>query len=253
MIKDFSKLKFDIIIEAGQSNAEGCGFGKIDNHFKPNPRVWYMNKDFTISAASEHINFRRNIVCASLDLSFCDEYIASSLLEEDRNLIVIRSAVGGTGFHNDDLWGLQGNLFHAMMDMTDSILALNPENRVKALLWHQGERETRFNISFEEHYQNMSRLITKVRAKYGPKLPFIAADFVPIWKASMEPSSGIIASANKKVCEDAGFSSFVETDGLLSNREENGPEWETIHFGISSQYELGRRYFKAYTSILGLK
>ena len=30
MLKDFSKENYDIIIQAGQSNSEGFGFGKTD-------------------------------------------------------------------------------------------------------------------------------------------------------------------------------------------------------------------------------
>lgn len=53
MLKDFSKENYDIIIQAGQSNSEGFGFGKTDAPYEPNDRVWYMNRRFTISRAGE--------------------------------------------------------------------------------------------------------------------------------------------------------------------------------------------------------
>ena len=49
MLKDFTKESFDILIQAGQSNSEGYGFGPVDNPYQPNDRVWYLNGDFTIT------------------------------------------------------------------------------------------------------------------------------------------------------------------------------------------------------------
>lgn len=56
MLKDFSKENYDIIIQAGQSNSEGCGLEKTDSPYVPNDRVWYMNGDFSISCACELVN-----------------------------------------------------------------------------------------------------------------------------------------------------------------------------------------------------
>ena len=56
MLKDFTKESFDILIQAGQSNSEGYGFGPVDDPFRPEDRVWYLNGDFTISPAAEIVN-----------------------------------------------------------------------------------------------------------------------------------------------------------------------------------------------------
>ena len=55
MLRDFTKDKFDIIIQAGQSNSEGYGFGPIDDPYQPDGRVWYLNQDRTISLAAEKV------------------------------------------------------------------------------------------------------------------------------------------------------------------------------------------------------
>jgi glutamate 5-kinase len=49
MLKDFTKEKFDIIIQAGQSNSQGTSFGDTSNPWIPDERVWYMNENDTIS------------------------------------------------------------------------------------------------------------------------------------------------------------------------------------------------------------
>ena len=39
MLKNFTNEKYDIIILAGQSNAEGSGFGPVEDPFVPDERV----------------------------------------------------------------------------------------------------------------------------------------------------------------------------------------------------------------------
>jgi len=45
MLKDFSKEKFDILIQAGQSNSQGWGFGAVAAPYVPNGDAWYLNPD----------------------------------------------------------------------------------------------------------------------------------------------------------------------------------------------------------------
>ena len=73
MLKDFTKEKFDIIIQAGQSNADGTGFGNTDEPYVPDGRVWYMNGDDTISLAVEKVN--GNGIQSNFSLPFAREYI----------------------------------------------------------------------------------------------------------------------------------------------------------------------------------
>lgn len=103
MLKDFAQEKFDIIIQAGQSNSEGYGFGPVDNPYTPDGRVWYMNENDTISLAVEKVAF--NGIQANFGLPFAREYINAGYLAEGRSLLILRAAVGGTGFQ-DHRWGL---------------------------------------------------------------------------------------------------------------------------------------------------
>ena len=91
---DFTKEKFDIVIQAGQSNAEGCGKGPLDEpvytvdgdimHLSPeftvtiatvdgfeNLFVTYADKPFDISCADEHLNGGET--AADFSLTFADK------------------------------------------------------------------------------------------------------------------------------------------------------------------------------------
>ena len=39
---DLLKEKFDIFIQGGQSNAEGCGKGQVEKPFIPNESICYL-------------------------------------------------------------------------------------------------------------------------------------------------------------------------------------------------------------------
>lgn len=253
MLHDFTQDKFDVIIQAGQSNSEGYGFGPTDAPYQPDGRIWYLNQDGTITLAAEKaVN---NEIQSNFGLSFAREYVGAGKLAEGRKLLIIRAAVGGTGFL-DNRWKPADDLFLQMMNMIRTALALNPENRLVVLLWHQGETDAGHRATFEQHYGHLSTLLRLVREAYGaPDLPFIAGDFVQDWKSKNAEPCVPVVDAMRAVCRDCGNGGFVETDGLNSNLQEgiNHPFcWtDDIHFSRRAIYELGLRYFAEYKRIVG--
>lgn len=251
MLKDFSKENYDIIIQAGQSNSEGFGFGKTDAPYEPNDRVWYMNGDFTISRAGEIVN--QNEIQSTYALEFARLYMEKGYLEDKRKLLILRASVGGTGF-SDHHWGKNDDLYLRMTDMIKTALSLNSENKLTALLWHQGESDAVFNADYDTHYRNLDTLISSVRKKFNvPNLPFIAGDFVHQWKNENLEICMPVVNAIRDICKDCGSGYFVETDGLLSNIQENNYSLlgkdDIIHFSRNALYKLGKRYFKAFDTI----
>ncbi len=252
MLKDFAKESFDIIIQAGQSNSEGYGFGNVEDPYEPNDRVWYMNNDFTISCATEKV--AGNEIQSNYALSFAREYLSSGLLKEGRKLLILRTSVGGTGFLCND-WNLTGRLYLRMMDMIHTALTLNKENRAVVLLWHQGETDAQLGATYSVHYNHLMGLLESVRREFEiSELPFVAADFVHHWKNENVDICTPVVNAVRDVCQKCGHGAFVDTDGLLSNFQElrrNPLGWEdTIHFSRKSLYILGKRYFKTFLSLL---
>lgn len=254
MLKDFTQEKFDIIIQAGQSNSEGTSCGPVERPYEANDRVWYLNGNFTISQAAEVVWVNETV--GNFGLSFAREYVEQGLLQEGRKLLILRCAVGGTGFL-DNHWKMTDDLYLRMIEMISTALALNKENRLVAFLWHQGETDAILNASREIHYNHLMTLLRSVCDKFEvPEIPFVAGDFVQDWKSeNMEVSVPVIA-AIKDVCAEYPYGAFVETDGLKSNRQENNrctlgwPDPDPIHFSRKAIYELGCRYFAAYQEIL---
>ncbi len=252
MLKDFREEIFDIIVQAGQSNAEGYGCGPVDTPYQPKDSVWYLDGDFTITKAAERV--MKNETHGNFSLSFADRYLQDGRLTEGRKLLILRSAVGGTGFY-DRRWGMKDDLYLRMMEMIRTALSLNPKNRVIAFLWHQGETDVEGKMSYQTYYDHLSSLLDSVRTEFNVQnLPFVAGDFVPSWKSKKaEEACANIVNAIQDVCNNLGCGKFVTTEGLLSNYEELGRptlNWDdTIHFSRKSQYELGNRYYDAFSEI----
>ncbi len=267
MLKDFTKEKFDIIIQAGQSNAEGNGMGTVLEPYIPDTRVWMMNgpldkNEFTIDIAAETV--RQNEVVSNFIFSFVRKYVNAGLLPEDRKLLILHTAVGGTGFI-DGQWKTTDIYYLRMMEIIRTALALNPENRLVGLLWHQGESDSLFKASFDVHYEHLMTLVRSVREEFkAPNLPFVAADFVHDWRDKNIQVCTPVIDAIRAVCKDCGHGTFVETDGLTSNVQQMckltphlsrlAPHLisqiaDDIHFSRNALYQLGERYFDAFQTL----
>ena len=246
MLRNFNQEQFDIVIQAGQSNAEGCGLGVAETPFNQTDDIWYLNNDFSLSKTKEEVY--GNEIVGNYSLSFCAKYIENAKLDKSRKLLVIRAAIGGTGFL-DNHWKLEDDLFLRMMEMIKTALLLNSKNRLVAFLWHQGETDATLNATKQVHFDNLSTLVNKVRNTFNcAKLPFIVGDFVNQWKSDNIEICKPVISAIKDVCTSIGNAKFVETSELLSNDQKVG-NGDTIHFCRDAINKLGEKYFDAFNEI----
>lgn len=255
MLKDFTQEKFDIIIQAGQSNSEGFGVGPVDEPYEPNDSVWYLNQDFTVSLAAESVT--QNEVKGTFALSFAREYLKAGLLKEGRKLLIVRSAVGNTCF-SDGHWTMDGDCYLRMMEMIRTALSLNSENRLIALLWHEGEGDAVMKATHDAQYEHLTEMLASVRKEFSvPALPFLAGDFVHSWRDDCIDICEPVVTAIRDFCRDSEYSAFVETDDLVTNFGELhratpcGKDMieDPIHFSRRSLYILGKRYFDAFTEM----
>ncbi|MBQ8141382.1 MAG: hypothetical protein IJ038_06795 [Clostridia bacterium] len=258
--------RYDIIIQAGQSNADGTGKGPVEKEYEPSEDILYLeaektvestpngvivtyaDKPFSISVARDREREKGKV--GDFSLTFARDYVDAGLLEEGRKLLIIRAAVGATGFKRKN-WGMRDQLYLKMLEMADYALGLNTENRLAALLWHQGEHDIVFGTDPDDYKKYLKDLVLSVRERYGAEeLPFIAGDFVPQWKEQNLSSCEPIVAKIKDVCGEVGSSAFVESAGLISNDQDLG-NGDTIHFSHQSLYDLGHRYFDTFGSIIG--
>lgn len=266
---------FDIIILAGQSNMEGNGRGESEYRYISTEDIMILEDPYTtsaekgrkgkdvvvmknngegvISVADERID-SEGVRCARLALSFADCYRAEKKAQ-NRKILLVDTSVGGTGFDGEH-WVRGGVLFNRMLDMVDSAISMNPENRVVAFLWHQGEHDAyecreSSAAEIEDFYlENFKILTDTVRKKYGQTLPIVAAGFSHSWMDEYPEQNAAVISAARRHLSDVGYARYI-TDTLdLATNDEAVGNGDTVHFSRPALYTLGKRYYSAYRSIV---
>ena len=267
---------FDIIVVAGQSNAEGNGIKKDDKEIISDKVYQIADKNhigtkvlddgkvvidmvyptvMILEKAHERVDVNGKKF-ADFSETFAKRYIDGGNLKAGRKVLIIKCAVGGTGFARKE-WGVGSILFERLNLMVDYGLKLNKDNRIVALLWHQGEHDSFENaeLAADERYafyrENFKKQTLAFREKYGKDIPVIAGEMVNSWAelAENKTKCDAVEKATKDVCREIGNAAIVESEGLLSNDDEfhNG---DNLHFCADSIYELGKRYFSAFIKLL---
>lgn len=254
--------KYDIILQAGQSNADGYGHGPAVCPYIPNERVQYLTAGnpeageyypkgaYEIRIAEERPNpaFGPEDRLGDFSLGFAQKYVEKGLLAPDRKLLIVRAAVGGTGFLKH-YWQIGDPLYERMLRMTDYALSLNPDNRLVGFLWHQGEHEAAFLNDPQRYHDQLLEVINSVKERYGKaELPFVCGGFCNQWAQENQPACDSILAVIRKVAEETN-GCYVETADLRSNDQKTG-DGDTIHFCREDLRELGLRYFAAYTKLI---
>ena len=284
---------YDIIIQAGQSNAEGNGFGELSTTapFVPRDEICYYvdsthndnytnvgSQPFKVVRAEER-SYARLGYRNEFALSFAREYLNSGFLPEGRKILIVRTAIGATGFTktgdgahpNNPNWNWLLNdpdavLYPRMINAVTDALQLTYgtsakyKNRLVAFLWHQGENDAIARMNENTYYNHLKGLVNGVRTTFEcPKLPFICGDFVHDWKKSAvgtENACNTIIKAQKRVCAGAAPAAFIPTEGLKSNKQDpthplnSDYVVDNIHFCREAINLLGKKYFDAYKALI---
>lgn len=265
---DFTKNSYDIIVLAGQSNAQGTGRGKVTEEYATDEdiislspvyyigriidtdgvskrQIIYEDTPFVFSIADERVVDGKKI--GNLSLTFSKEYKKSGCLDSGRKILIIQAAIGATGF-NHGHWGLNKPLYLKAIEMLDYALSLNPENKLKAVLWHQGEHDVNKEPNPNVYKSRLSEIFTDLKKRYNSStLPIITADFSYEWKNAKGEKGYVLSKIIKDVVSYEG-GIFINTDDLLSNNQESG-DGDMVHFCRESLHLLGKRYFEAYKKL----
>ncbi len=270
----FVNEAFDIILLIGQSNAEGFGLGDVENPYEPIEKIMQLTNTspvflevtpeddkilhmkspdtYRIDLAKETVHEERGIL-GCFALPFAKKYYEKYLSDTDRKVLLIRAAVGSSGFLRGN-WCLGEPLYKRAVEMTDIALSLNPENRLTAILWHQGEsdamegrRRDGYDFLYPYYMEKFGLLINDLRQRYG-KVPFVAGALCRDWTPGIQETSCAVEEATKKVIKEVGCAAFAESEGLLSNNASVG-NGDSIHFSRPSQYDFADRYFSLYEDL----
>lgn len=253
---------YDIIIVGGQSNAVGAGKGtftdpkqsdaidalifqlgrQAPNNNKVIPAVRQDGTDRFDSLNHWAINPETRETMG-LSIPFARRY-AEENLAANRRVLIIPAAYGGTSIRK---WlGEQGtpHLYNDMKDRVQTALDLPGDNRVVAMLWHQGESDILQGMTASAYETKLTSLFNKLRADFpsSDPYPIVAGTFVPAWNSG---SSLKVAYEDtiKDVLADDELGGVALSDGLTSN------SGDSIHFSSSALVTFGDRYYQKWKTL----
>lgn len=225
--------RYDLYLLIGQSNMAGRGdLEEIDK--TPHERVWTMDQDGNWVRAVDPIHFDKPArVGVGPGLSF-----GKAMADHDTDSVIglIPSAAGGSpiaawqsgGYHNQT----------ASYPYDDAIARARTAMRngtLKAILWHQGESDSRSPEKVLRYRGALTDLAARLREDLdAPEVPFIVGELGGFLENQRPGSVGI----NQILQDVPNFipnSGFVSVDGLTDKGDQ-------VHFSSESARMLGRRY-----------
>jgi hypothetical protein len=135
-----------------------------------------------------------------------------------------------------------GPLYQKLLAQYTNAVSGRPA-RVTAVLWMQGESDSRYPGLGPHHYANLTRLIAAFRRDLGsPSLPFLIGQ-VNVPAETREPNGNVksfiwrddVRAAQARAGRDVPGARMIETDDLPKQPD-------AIHYSPEGQIELGRRY-----------
>ena len=230
-------LPMHVFLLAGQSNMAGRGeVGETDR--TPHPRVYALNRENHWEIAVDPIHFDKPARAGTgPGLAF-----AKAIAEANPGIRVglVPTAVGGSpiqtwtpgGYHEQT--GL-----HPWDDAILRLRAAMQAGELKAILWHQGESDSRAERAplYEERLHDLVRRFRDVAG--DAELPFIVGQLGQFKDWSEEKQ--VVNAVHENMPTSVPYTGFVSSDGLTDN--------DGTHFDAASARELGRRYAQAYADI----
>ena len=252
---------YDIILVGGQSNAAGFpDDGGYDEELdKGDDRIFMMDIQGTSSnpgAGNNAIVKAQHPIANGFDddpyedwhnevsppdpntqisfvLDFAKSY-ANTYLAENRQVLIISNAIGGSSIES---WVSGGKYMNGLIERLNIALELEGENRVVAMLWHQGEADS--GMAEATCRDNLINVINTVRtAAKDANLPFIGG----------QTTSGgeICNTVWQKLIEEG----YISNIGFASSVGAEHSSKESVHFSSAGYRFMAVKYFEQYQNIV---
>ena len=281
---------YDIVIIAGQSNAVGRGLeehtfpknkkdaynpkydGRTINIYRDdynnstNSNICALNKNGTIQQNAvdpiEHLESypfkiqNRPVKNFGFAVSFAREYIRQGKLASGRKLLLVGCGFGQTGFKDKQWVSPNGELYKNTIYRGKQALGLENKNNNKiiAILWHQGENDISHRAKFD-YKKQLSDCLNGIRdslVKTTPTtVPILLGGIIrgdsnrnDMNENYIKRTANLSSNINFKFVpstpmSEPKYNGFDLFNHSLLSDEKTGDN----HFSKSSQIEFGKRYF----------
>jgi len=234
--------QYDLYLLLGQSNMAGRGAIAFQDSVIP-ARVASLNRTNKWVVAQDPIHFDKKVAGVGLGRTFGIELAKKTPYG---NIGLIPCAVGGSSI---DCWKPGG--YHEQTntypwdDMEKRIKVALKSGKIKGVLWHQGESDSKPE-NCKEYKVKLEDLIQRIRKLCGDEnLPFVAGELGKFYvkkqkntypKIKRTPAE-IVVRSTKRVAKNDSKVGFVSSNGLKH-------KGDITHFNAKSYRTLGKRYAK---------
>ena len=224
----------DIFLLMGQSNMAGRGLLEdVEPIRDERIRVF---QDGRWAMAEEPLHHDRPTAGIGLAMSFARSVLDA---EPGKEIGLVPRAVGSTPLER---WMPGADLYEGAMAAARKAAE---DGAIKAVLWHQGEHDSKSEADASSYSQRFADMVTALREQLGaPLLPVILGELGAYLSERPDfPHYRTVNAELRRVPDALSHSAFVSAEGLTD-------KGDSLHYNAHSLRILGQRYADAY---LGLR
>lgn len=233
---------YDVFLLAGQSNMVGRGQPADAELDAVHPAIFQWGRggqrEGQIVPATARLDHNDDALLdrVGLGLSFAKAYYAAT--STPRPILLVPTARGGSSFSANQ-WNPGDPLFEDAVARTNAAMATDPGNRLRGVLWHQGENDVDA-YDTATHAAALDAQIGALRTRItgAATTPFVLGQFCPDWQASPAGRAAITAAIDATPSR-VPFAAVAPAAGL------HGNVGDLIHFDAPSLRMYGARYAEA--------
>jgi Carbohydrate esterase, sialic acid-specific acetylesterase len=235
----------DLFVIAGQSNTRNGLTADPGGLDAPGPNVFQLNHyAVTKVSAVEPLNHLPAPVADAngFGVAFARDHYFPAI---GRDVLLLPCGVDNTGFL-DDRWDVDRDLYNMVESIIGVAMRKFPNAQLKAILWHQGEREADAGTPWTQgQYETaFDAMVAGYRTTFGSTLPIIVGGMVPGWVADVPARQGVADAhvATPGRIAHAGYAN----PSVPSNISSVGT---TVHYAAADQRLFGGRYWTAFQAL----
>lgn len=204
------------------------------------PRVVMLDRTLQWVPATDPVHFDKSVAGVGPGRTFG---LVVAEAEPKIRVGLIPTAVGGSPISSWEPGALDAaTKTHPYDDAMIRAREAMKSGDLKAILWHQGESDSKPELS-KVYEQKLRALIERFRRELGtPDLPFIIGQLGRFDAKPWDAATIRVDSVHRALAASMRNVAYVSASGLKDRGD-------TLHFSAAAARELGRRYASAYFTL----